>query len=196
MEVFLEKNITNDQIEKHKTRNTVFNVLRILALVWIVVGALIFMNVMPASASPLTIIFDILLIFIPPIFLFLLMTKLLADLNPEFDYHIEGTGIRIVKILNRKRRKIVIKTNFTSLVSIGAVDSDDFERAQAGAQKTIKAYCNEEAQLIYLLFNDDSEKILIVLEADFDLIVALKRSIMPVLYAESFKKLLNKVKIQ
>ena len=55
---------------------------------------------------------------------------------------------------------------------------------------------NEEAQLIYLLFNDDSEKILIVLEADFDLIVALKRSIMPVLYAESFKKLLNKVKIQ
>ena len=196
MEVFLEKSITNKNIDKHVVRNTIFNVLRIASLVWILAGIILFMNVIPPGATPIAIIFDILLMFIPPIFLFLIMSKLLADLNPEYDYHIEGSDIRIVKILNRKRRKVILRAKFNSVVSIGDANSDDYDTQTNSIEKKIIASCNDEITQVYIIFNDDGEKLVVVLEADSELILALKRSIMPVLYANSFKNLLKREAIQ
>ena len=196
MEVFLEKSITNKNIDKHATRNTILNVLKIVSIVWFFAGIIIFLNVIPPGASPIAIVFDVLLVFVPPVFLFIIMSKLLADLNPEYDYHIEGSDIRIVKILNRRRRKVVLRAKFNSIVTIGDANSSDLESAVASADKKIMAYCNEETPQVYIVFNDDGEKILLVLETDNEFLLALKRSIMPVLYANSFKEMLRKENIQ
>ena len=196
MEVFLEKSITNENIDKHAVRNTVLSVLRVASLVWFIIGTIVFLNVLPPGASVLTVIFDVLLVFAPPILLFIIATKLLADLNPEYDYHIEGTDIRIVKIINRKHRKVIIRAKFNSVVTIGDANSDEFSSAVASADKKIMAYCNEDVIQVYLVFNDDGEKTLVVLETDSEFTLALKRSIMPVLYANSFKEMLRKENIQ
>ena len=188
MEVFLEQNITNEGIDKHRTRNTVLNVLRIVSIAWMVLGTIIFLNATAPGATFVMVLFDVLLTFIPPIFLFIITSKLLADLNAEYDYHIEGSQIRVVKILNRTRRRIALKNNFSAVSKIGLVDSDDFNTEKESAKRKILAFCKESVRLVYLCFNDDGEKTLLVLQADDELLIALRRSISPVVYAESFKK--------
>ena len=183
MEVFYEKNIINESIDKHKKRNTVFNVIRIVSIVLLVIEVYFFVVWLPipfdkgALAVTLCIFASLVLISFP-VCVLLVFTRLLKRLNAEYDYYILGDIFRIVRVENRKKRKKMLETPLSAISSIGLVESEAYDKFDI--DKTIKkihAFCNDDALLGYIMLSDDGEKKLVTIELDNEFIVNLKNDI-------------------
>ena len=178
MEVYYEKNVTNNGIDKHKKRNVFLLVVRVIAIIWIVVSSFIFINFVDFSGADfLGVVLVILFLFAPPICLLIFANKLLTNLNLEYDYYLLGDTFRIVKVLNRKKRKKLLELTMASFAVVGLVESESFDRYSADKQvKQINAFC-EENNLIYFYVNDGGEKKLIIIETDEKFLLELKKAL-------------------
>ena len=180
MDIYYEKNVTNESIDKHKKRNTVLKVLKITSIVWLVVMFIFifqFFN-FGGNRGIVSIILELLFLLVPPICSILLFTKLLANLNCEYDYYIAGDKFRIIKVVNRAKRKKMLDVPLTAFVSVGWVNSDNFERfASDKSVKLVPAYCNEENCPIYIYLNDETDKKMLVIETDEKFLISLRRAL-------------------
>ena len=178
MEVYYEKNVANNGIDKHKTRNTILKIVRIVAIIWIVVAAFIFINFVDFSnADFLGVVLIISFLFAPPICLLIFANKMISNLNLEYDYYILGDTFRIVKVINRIKRKKMIELSMSSFAVVGLVESDSFDRYSGDkSTKQVNAFC-EENDLIYLYVNDSGEKKLIVIESDDKFLLELRKAL-------------------
>ena len=193
MEVCYEKNIVNKSIDKHKKRNTVFNVIRIVSIVLLVLEVYFFITWQPipfdkgALAVVLSIFASLVLISFP-VCVLLVFTRLLKRLNAEYDYYILGDIFRIVRVENRKKRKKVLETPLTSISSIGLVESETYDK--------FDAFCNDDALLGYFMLSDGGEKKLVTLELDNEFISNLKKAVSLSTFDNSIKLLKNKAETQ
>ncbi len=178
MDVYFEKNVTNEGIDKHKKRNVVLLIVRVIAIIWIVIAAFVFINFVDFSdAEFLGVVLIILFLFAPPICLLIFANKLLTNLNLEYDYYILGDIFRIVKVLNRKKRKKLIEIPMASLAVVGLVESESFDRYTADKSvKQVNAFC-EENDLLYFYLNDGGEKKLIIIESDEKFLLELRKAL-------------------
>ncbi len=179
MDIYYEMNVTNENIDKHQKRNKVFKALKIASIVWLVLtGIFIFGFFQFGDRNVLGIVIELALLLAPPICSILLFRHLLNNLNCEYDYYITDDKFRIVKVVNRVKRKKLLETPLSSFVSVGSVESENFVRY--GNDKSVKlvtAYCNDENFPIYVYFNDDVDKKLLIIETDEKLLIALRRSL-------------------
>lgn len=202
MEVFYEKNIINESIDKHKKRNTIFNVIRIVSIVLLVIEVYFFVVWQPipfdkgAFAVTLCIFASLVLISFP-VCVLLVFTRLLKRLNAEYDYYILGDIFRIVRVENRKKRKKMLETPLSAISSIGLVESEAYDKFDV--DKTIKkihAFCNDDALLGFIMLSDDGEKKLVTIELDNEFIVNLKKTVSLSVFDNSIKLLKNKAETQ
>lgn len=198
MDIYYEKNVTNESIDKHKKRNTVLKVFKIASVVWLVlIGVFIFQFFGWSGRSAVIIIIELVFLLAPPICSILLFTKLLANLNCEYDYYVTDEKFRIVKVINRVKRKKMLEVPLSAFVSVGSVNSENFERYAADKSvKIVAAYCNEENYPIYVYLNDETEKKLLILETDEKFLIALRRALNSTVIETELKlyisKLMNK----
>ena len=202
MEIFYEKNVVNESIDKHKKRNTVFNVIRIISIVLLVFEVYFFITWQPipvdkgALAVVLSILASLVLISFP-VCILLVFTRLLKRLNAEYDYYIFGDVFRIVRVENRKKRKKILEVPLSAVSSIGLVESESYDKF--AADKTIKnvhAFCNDEALLGYFMLSHDGEKKLVTLELDNEFIANLKKAVSLSTFDSSLKLLKTKADSQ
>lgn len=195
MDIYYEKNVTNENIDKHKKRNTVLRVLKIVSIVWLILICIfVYMFFSWGGRGVVSIIVELVFLFVPPICSILLFTKLLANLNCEYDYYVTDEKFRVIKVVNRVKRKKLLEVPLTSFVSVGSVESENFERY--GADKSVKivtAYCNDENYPIYVYLNDETERKLLVLETDDKFLIALRRALNSTVIETELKLYISKV---
>lgn len=197
MEVFFEKNVVNENIDRHKKRNVVFNVIRIISIVILIVEIYFILSFqgIPVDQGAWAVvlsIFSSLIIIAPPIASIIVFSMLLSRLNAEYDYYIAGDVFRVMQVINRKKRKKFTEFSVSAISELGILESENFERYNA--DKTIKklnAFCNEDSLLGYVYFTVDGEKKLLILELDEEFLLALRKALPMSVLDGSVKKILH-----
>lgn len=197
MEVFFEKNVVNENIDRHKKRNVVFNVIRIISIVILIVEIYFILSFqgIPVDQGAWAVvlsIFSSLIIIAPPIASIIVFSMLLSRLNAEYDYYIAGDVFRVMQVINRKKRKKFTEFSVSAISELGILESENFERYNA--DKTIKklnAFCNEDSLLGYVYFTVDGEKKLLILELDEEFLLALRKALPMSVLDGSAKKILH-----
>lgn len=193
MDVYYEKNVVNDSFTRHKRRNIVINVFRVLFGVMIFVAfifVLFFFNYPPGGAALVMAIVTALFTVGFPIAMLVLLTRMLGRLNSEYDYYILSGTFRVVSVINRKKRRKLVEFPLSAIASIGLVESENYDRYYADRSvKKIFAACNDDEDLGYFYFSDGERKLL-VLEFDAEFLAALKRSVLISVFDDSIKKTL------
>ena len=191
MEIFYEKNIANESIDKHKKRNIVFSILKAVGYVGIFFCLFILINFVSVDNIIVT-IFILTMIAFFVAFEFIVY-RLVRNLNVEYDYFILGDIFRIVCVYNRKKRKKLIEFPMSSIASIGFVEGDSYDRYDAErTTKRVIAYCNEN-DVMYILTNADSEKKLVIIESDPEFVMNMRRALPPTVMDDSFKSYMLKL---
>ncbi len=202
MEVCYEKNIINESIDKHKKRNTIFNIIRIVAIVLLVfeIYFLIAWQPIPIDKGILAVVLSIfasLVLISFPVCIILVFTRLLKRLNAEYDYYILGDIFRIVRVENRKKRKKMLETPISAISSIGLVESETYDKFYADKYvKKIHAFCNDDTLLGYFMLSDDGEKKLVTMEFDNEFVANLKKAVSLSVFDNSIKLLKTKAETQ
>lgn len=196
MEIFFEKNVVNENIDKHKKRNVVFNVIRILSIVILVIEIYIILSFQGipvdqgALAVVLSILFSVIMI-LPPIASIVLFGMLLSRLNAEYDYYIAGDVFRVMQVLNRKKRKKFLEASMSAISEVGTLESENFERYNIDKSiKKMNAFCNDDSLLGYIYFSLDGEKKLLILELDDEFLFALRKALPMSILDNSVKKII------
>lgn len=197
MEVFFEKNVVNENIDRHKKRNVVFNVIRIISIVILIVEIYFILSFqgIPVDQGAWAVvlsIFSSLIIIASPIASIIVFSMLLSRLNAEYDYYIAGDVFRVMQVINRKKRKKFTEFSVSAISELGILESENFERYNA--DKTIKklnAFCNEDSLLGYVYFTVDGEKKLLILELDEEFLLALRKALPMSVLDGSVKKILH-----
>lgn len=202
MEICYEKNIINESIDKHKKRNTIFNVIRIVAIGLLVFEVYFFITWQPipvdkgALAVVLSIFASLILISFP-VCILMVFTRLMKRLNAEYDYYILGDIFRIVRVENRKKRKKMLETPLSAISSIGLVESETYDKLYADKSiKKVHAFCNDDALLGYFMLSDEGEKKLVTMEFDNEFIANLKKAVSLSTFDNSIKLLKTKAEPQ
>ncbi len=191
MEVYFEKNVTNDNIDRHRTRNVIFQVLRIVFIALFIV-MLYFNLTYKGFTLEAGVAFLILAIFISlleialPLVGIIIFHRLINVLNAEYDYFIVGTTFRVVRVFNRVKRKTFLELPLDSIAMIGLVESESYNRYKADKRvKTINAYCNDNSALGYFYVTRDGDKKLLLLELDKNFIINLKKCLNSTIFDKS-----------
>ncbi len=185
MNVYCEQNLSNSNVEKKKKKNTVLKIVRIVLLILIVVSAIFaYINIINAKLKPISgfiinLIFSLLFV-VPFILGFIFVGKYIANFNMEYDYILIDGQMRIVKVINRSKRRIFTTINFADVESVGRLDCDAYERyAQSKEIKKQFAICDyeNEENIAYIYYNKDGAKFLMHIEPNDELVLAIKRSV-------------------
>lgn len=193
MEIFFEKNIVNMGIDKHKKRNIVFNALRIAGIVLLILEILFIFTFQPfpTDKGAGVLIFSIVVslgILLFPIMMILIFTRLLNNLNAEFDYFIMGNTFRIVRVINRKKRKKFLEIPISAVSNVGLIESDNFDRYNMDKTvKKVNAFCNDDSDLGYFFCSADGEKKLLILEFDLEFLTNLRKATQPMIFDDTVK---------
>lgn len=196
MEIFFEKNVVNENIDKHKKRNVVFNVIRILSIVILVIEIYFILSFqgIPVDQGALAVvlsIFSSVIMILPPITSIVLFSMLLSRLNAEYDYYIAGDVFRVMQVLNRKKRKKFLEASMSAISEVGTLESENFERYNIDKSiKKMNAFCNDDSLLGYIYFSLDGEKKLLILELDDEFLFALRKALPMSVLDNSVKKII------
>lgn len=200
MEVFYEKNIYNENVDKHKKRTIVFKVLRYVSIVIAVVIVFLSQYLLINEGTSfwmmiLSLALFILFAAVPFVLLFIFFGILINRQNLEFDYYIMGDIFRVVKVINRKKRKKFFEIRISAINSIGMVNSKNFDRYSADKNnKRIVAFCDDNVErLIFAHVSGETEKQLLILEFDDEFLVNLRKAVNSYsVFDDSVKQYLSK----
>lgn len=177
MEAFYEQNLINNAINEHSRRTRIWvivskilwglgiAILIVFAVFAIAVKNFIYLLIGAGFCVP----------FILPAFLLGVYIK---KTNCEYDYILAGDTLRIVCVMRRLKRKLVETIPLSSVVTVGSILSESYEKNLAS--KDIKkkyAICDYEAvdKIAYILYRSNGEKIMTHIEPDEGLIAALRK---------------------
>lgn len=194
MDIYYEKNIINKLMEEHSGRFKVFDAIKKCSLILLILASffVLLFHDLPVSLNAVSILLTLLsaLAFLLPfIFLYVFFTIYLAKKAVEFDYYLLGTVFRVVKVVNRKKRKLLVETPISSVSSIGKINSDAYNRFIGDKDvKLVKAYCNKDSNIIYAYLPHNGERKLVLMEADDDFLTTLRKSVSLSVLDDSIRK--------
>lgn len=184
MELFCEQNLENTRIDAHKKRTAVMSVVRKIMLV---LGIAIILFIVLFMVNPTLGAFNTvvgiaigILSGVPFIISYLLLGRFLRNSNTEYDYILNGSTLRIVRVVLRNKRKLMCAVQISSIESMGRITCEAYDRL-AGS-KTIKkqyAICNveDENNIVYVSYRHDGENYLLHIEPNEEMLAALRRSL-------------------
>lgn len=181
MDVYFEQSVDNANIDKHRKRTSVLGVVRyIMLIVGVIPIFLLMFTPINTWVSAVIYIVSMILLAAPFIGGFFAIGVFINKSNVEFDYLINGSMFRIVKVMNRKKRKKLVETSISNFESVGRISSDTYDRYAADRDvKKIFAICDfeDEDQLVYIFYVLDGVKYLLHIQPDEEMIVALRQSV-------------------
>ncbi len=184
MEVYFEKNVINENVEKSKKNVTVFKVLKYVCLALLIVALYYNLFIKDLSRGGKGLPYVLFLIFTSmlelslPVVGILVFHKLFARASAEYDYFIFGSMFRIIRITNRSKRKRILEISIDSIGTIGLMDSESYNRYKSDKKiKVLNAYCSDSNPIAYFYVSQNGERKLVNVEIDVEFIVALKKSL-------------------
>lgn len=186
MDIYFEQSVTNEKIDKRKKRNKILSIVRYVVLAaGIILGYVLFTVTMFTplengwTAVAIQAVVGILAI-VPFVLAFIFMGKHISNGNMEYDYFVVNGNFRIIKVINRKKRKRMLEFSLSSIENMGKIESDTYDRYAASKDiKKVFALCNtdDEENIIYIYYGSDGAKQLLHIEPNDDMLIALKRSV-------------------
>ena len=190
MDVFYEESsITNNSVKESRK----YRIFNILSLVFLTIGVLgLFMSL----SIPTSMLF--LWLFLCSWFFvcWFVLRKIKMRFNVSYDYVFVSGELRIARIFNVNKRRLLARIDCDDMIQIGDVDNPSFERL-ATAPNTKVVYCTsnavarEDKFFMYILTSSETKK-LYVLECREELLVHMlkfvKRSVLESDYVSQEKK--------
>lgn len=185
MEVYFEQSVDNPNIDKHSKRTRVLMILRYICIAVVVLIFMFgwFMPIGSEDAGPMIILWALLYIvlgMIPFILLFIFLGRFIARSNLEFDYVLNGSIFRIVKVVNRKKRKKLLEAPVTGFESLGNIQSEAYDR-YASSKDVKKLYAitdyEHEERVYYIYYVLDGARYLLHFTPNNDMIMALRKCV-------------------
>lgn len=183
MDVYFEQSLTNDNIDKHSKRTKTLTVIRyvcIAVIVLIVLLAITLLIDISSVASFFVSLLLVLLMMAPFVLTYILLGRMIANGNLEFDYLLNGSMFRIVKVINRKKRKKLVELNVSSFESLGHISSEAYDR-YAGSRDVKKIFAltdyENEDTVYYIYYTLNGTKYLLHIAPNNEMIMALRKSV-------------------
>lgn len=183
MDVYFEQSLINENIDKHSKRTRTLTVIRyvcIAAIVLIVLLAITLLLDISSVASFFVSLLLVLLMLSPFVVTHILLGRLIANGNLEFDYLLNGSMFRIVKVINRKKRKKLVELNVSSFESLGHISSEAYDR-YAGSRDVKKLFAltdyENEDTVYYIYYTLNGNKYLLHIAPNNEMIMALRKSV-------------------
>jgi hypothetical protein len=190
MDIYYEQYVIDDRKERNKGKKVLFRVFYYANIVFVAAALLwLFMAFsinMTDGSSP-----DWFGIILSAIFLVLTAASLFFvrrqknSLDVDFDYILSDTRLRIVRVFNRRRRKLYIDVDVKKLAAYGPIAAEDsFNRYDhtPGVKKHYAVLTDDEKKVYFLYYSDGPDKTLVLFEPDETLLrnmrLAIGRDIM------------------
>ncbi|MDE7395336.1 MAG: hypothetical protein K2M95_04380 [Clostridiales bacterium] len=182
MDYYYEQNVDNPNIDKHLKRTKTLSVLRYMVLaIGIIFAYLFFFWGTKAKLSAILFsLFFVALEMTPVLLVFFLIGKYLKQTNSEYDYLLNGSILRIVRVIRRNKRKLFLTIRLDSVESIGKINSETYERYAASREiKKQYAVCDydDEDALVYMYYHGENGNCLLHFEPDEEMILTLRKSL-------------------
>lgn len=185
MEVYFEQSLQNPNIDKHVRRTRVLSVIRYVCIAVAFILLMLYFNFLPidnfktVGGGVITVLFIIVTI-APFVVAFFMIGKLINNTNLEFDYFLSGDTFRVVKVINRKKRKKFIEISVSSFESLGKIESETYDRLVSGKdvkkQYALTDYKDEE-KIYYVYYTHEGTKYVLHFQPSNDMIIALRKSV-------------------
>lgn len=184
MDLYCEQSVANANIDKHSKRTKTLGILRYVCITIVIILALLIF-VMPIDEKKPGLSFlmgfiMLLLIMIPFIVTYILLGRMLVNSNLEFDYYLNGSTFRIVKVVNRKKRKKMVEVNTSVFESLGHISAEAYER-YAGSKDVKKLFAitdyEDEDSVYYIYYSFNGTKYLLHIAPSNDMVMALRKSV-------------------
>lgn len=171
MDVFYEESSIAQNAEKGAKKYKVLNIFSIIFLVLGVISLIAFILMIPSLGD--MIFFGLQTVSFGGLWFIFYRWK--SRTNVSYDYCFVSGELRISKVININRRKLITRFDVQDIVQIGDVDSPSFERFKADPSvKTVYCTSNEESAdekfFMYILMSDNGKK-LYVLECREELLI-------------------------
>lgn len=163
IERYYEDQITRDG--KNLSKGKVIACKSVKIVVYILAGIFLCFIIpfwpIPKDASALDWVMTVVFGWLVPLgFLFgvwLFANRFLAKCTEEFDYVLNGSDFRIVRVTNFKKRKLFLEFKLTEIESIGKVSGNSYEKLHTDRElKKVYAIVNyNDEQVNYMLLNTD-----------------------------------------
>lgn len=196
MDVFYEESSIAQNASKASKR---YNVLNVFFWIFVFIGAIMLIGFLLFLGSiPLMIFFGLQAGTTAAIAFIFYRQK--SRTNVSFDYTFVSGELRISRVINVNKRKLMTRFEVEEILQIGDVDSPSYDRFKADPSvKTVLCTSNEESQegkfFMYILIGDNGKK-LYVLECREELLMQImkfaKRTALDRDYVPQEKKALNK----
>ncbi len=203
MELYCEQNVNNTSIDKHRKRNSILSVLRkVLLGIGIVLLFFLLGFGVNIGNGIVTIILGVaisLFAAAPFVLAFVFLGRYLKNVSSEYDYILNGGILRIVRVIQRSKRKLMATIRLDSIESIGKISSETYERF--AASKNLKkqyAVCNydDEEAIVYVRYRNEGEDYLLHMEPNEELVSSIRRSLPRISIMDKSMNNLNPVKKQ
>lgn len=180
MDIFYEESAGNQNAQRGKR---IYNIINVISIIFVVITVFFgFMGIMTIpTCSPesfedvdmdayrLMKVFCVTCLFIALFFglLAFYLTRLKRLYNVSYDYAFVSGELRITKVFNVNKRKLVATLDCKDIIQIGKVDSPSYER-YAAAPDTAVVYCTSNKEpaadkaFIYILAAYNGKKLFVL----------------------------------
>lgn len=179
MDAFYEESAVNNNAKKGEKRYKITNVASIIALSIGLILAIICIFNIPISSNATTeeeiqayefVKFLCIFSGMQAVFflgLWFLLFKLKARFNVSYDYIFVSGELRIAKVFNVNRRKIIARIDSENILQIGDIDNSSYERLRSDpSTKEVICTANNETSddkfFMYILANVDGKKLYVL----------------------------------
>lgn len=163
MEAFYEESSIAGNKTTPSKKYTVLNVFSVIFLVFGIINVIIFVLRIPILADML-LLGSTALMFLG---LWFVLRKMKMNTNVSYDYCFVSGELRISRVININRRRLVAKFETDDIIQIGDMDSPSFDRFYA--DPTIKkVYCTANAEagegkfFMYILANYNGKQLFLL----------------------------------
>ncbi len=163
MDVFYEESAIASGSTKEQKRYKIVNVIsNVLLVIWIIIAVFVFIN------QPIQYwIFEILLFILPFFVPWILMQGFKKRLNVSYDYAFVTGELRISKVFNVNKRKLITRFDVKDILQIGDVDNSSFERLRSDpSTKCVIVTPNAEPAegkfFMYILASDNGKNLYVL----------------------------------
>ena len=170
MDIYYEQYIIDDAKTRNRGKKAMFTALFWVNVLFAVVAFFyLFLTFMFLTAD------DSLLALIPPAVLVVMtcvslffVYRFKNRLDVDFDYILSDTKLRIIRVFNRRRRKLYLEIDVKKLAAYGPVTVESFTRYEAtpGVKKHYANLSEDEKKIYFMFYTDGADKTLVFFEPD------------------------------
>jgi len=182
--IYYEYNATLNDQAANKKKKILFRIFGIVSVVFGAVLLLMIFLFQADSAGFVQAVPFLIFLFIMTVMMFVsafFIRRLRLSINPEFDFVLNGDKVRVVKIVNRQKRKLLAQFDVKSIEAYGKVTMEEglarFMSAPGIKKKYAVANLDDEDKQYFLCYTSSEGKGLLFAELSEDFIIHLRRAV-------------------